>query len=115
MFSSLMCMFSSLLSAAEIQRNRLETRRRILVLRPRVRMHHRADDHARLVRAIAPPVVYTKHHGRVTSSKQGFVCVAHEGDLAVRDRETISRIGTMPAAVRLEILFRAWILLLHLL
>jgi len=39
-------------------------------------MHHRADDHARLVRAIAPRVVHTKHYGRVTRSKQGFVRVA---------------------------------------
>ena len=77
-------------------------------------MHHRADDHARLVRAIAPRVVHTKHHGRVTRSKQGFVCVAHEVDLAVRDREHIARIGTMHAGVTLKILFRGWILLLHL-
>src|ERR1700680_1426455 len=115
MFSPLMCMFSSLLSAAEIQRNRLETRRRILVLRPRVRMHHRADDHARLVRAIAPRVVNPKHYGCVTGLKQGFVRVAHEVDLAVRDREHIARISTMHAGMAVEILFSGRILLLHLL
>src|SRR6266436_529036 len=67
----------------------LETRRRILVLRPRGRMHHRAYDHARLVRAIAPRVVHPKHYGCITGPQQGFVRVAHEVDLAVHDREHI--------------------------
>src|SRR5713226_544991 len=115
MFSSLTCMFSSLLSTAEIQRNRLETRRRVLVLGPRVRVHHRADDHARLVRAIAPRVVHPKHYGCVTGLQQGLVRVAHEVDLAVRDREHIARVGTMHAGMTVEILFSGRILLLHLL
>src|SRR5260370_19350805 len=108
-------MFSFLLSTAEIQRNRLETRRRILVLRPRVRMHHRADDHARLVRAIAPRVVNPKHSGCVTGLQQGLVRVAHEVDLAVGDRKHIAGISRMHAGMTVEILFSGGILLLHLL
>src|SRR5260370_42445983 len=78
-------------------------------------MHHRSDYHTWFVRAIAPRVVHAKDYGFVHGPQQRLVRVAHQVDLAVRDREHIARIGTMHARMTREILFSGRILLLYLL
>ncbi len=77
-------------------------------------MNHDADNHARLVRLVAPGMVDSLDNCGVTGLQERLVRVGHEIDLAICDNEHVAGVCAMHAGMALEILLGRRILLFHL-